>query len=266
MSRQNVAPAESPSQVSLPNFPRIEYQSEPVVTSDILAKVYGAETVQIRKNFNRNKQRFSDGKHYFFVSGKELKALADGVPKRYAMESDLEMPNLRGPSVTLYTKRGAALHAKMLQTDTAWDLYEGMVDFYFDAMEGKITPQPKALPVATKDERRPLVDAVRTWVKLTGADYSLAHRQVNAIAGVTSVEKMTHDHIQVALSWVRQRIEALVKATETKAMASADEVMVSLERLAMIVGKVREITKGLPPTMEMQLMRYFLKQGGYLVD
>ena len=259
MSEQNAVPSVSPSQVSIPNFLRIVYQDEPVITSDILAKVYGAETVQIRKNFNRNKQRFSDGKHYFVVSGKELKALADGVPKRYAMANELEMPNLRGPSVTLYTKRGAALHAKMLQTDTAWDMYEGMVDYYFDSIEGK-------KHLATKEERRPLVEAVRTWAKLANGDYAQAHKQVNAIAGVASVEEMNQDQVAIALAWVRQRIEVVVSATEAKALASADEIMVAIERLELIIKKVREVTKDLPVAMEVQLMRHFLNKAGYPVD
>jgi hypothetical protein len=257
MSEQNIAPAESPSPVAIPKFPRIVYKDEPVVSSDLLAKAYGAETVQIRKNFNRNKQRFSDGKHYHVVSGKELKALADGVPKRYAMEEGMTMPNLRGPSVTLYTKRGAALHAKMLETDTAWEVYEGMVDFYFDSMEGKV-----ALP-ATKEQRRPLVEAVRTWVKLANADYAQAHKQVNAVVGVASVEEMTQDQVAIGLAWVRQRIDSLIKATETKAISEAEDVMVSLERLGMIIRKVREITKGLPVATEVALMRFFLNKSGY---
>ena len=264
MSEQNVAPAESPSVVPVQNLHRLVYKEKPVITTDLLAMAYGTETERVRRNFNRNKSRFQDGKHFFSVTGNELKEL-DGGSLRPAV-NNVVMPNLRGPVVTLYTKHGAALHAKMLNTDTAWELYEAMVDHYFDSMEGKITPQPKALPSATKEERRPLVDAVRTWVRLTGADYALAHRQVNAIVGVSSIENMRHDHIQVALAWVRQRIEAVVSATEAKALASADEIMVAIERLEMIIKKVREVTKGLPVAMEVQLMRHFLNKAGYLVD
>ena len=140
----------------------------------------------------------------------------------------------------------------------------------FNAMESRLaegTPaEPNALSTATKEERRPLVDAVRTWVRLTGADYALAHRQVNAIVGVSSIENMRHDHIQVALAWVRSRIEAVVKATEAKALAGADEIMVAIERLELIIKKVREVTKGLPVAMEVQLMRHFLNKAGYPVD
>jgi hypothetical protein len=255
MNKQNVAPVESPSVVPIEKLHRLTYMEKPVITTDLLAMAYGTETERVRRNFNRNKARFKDGKHYFSVSGNELKEL-DGGSLRPAM-GDVVMPNLRGPSVTLYTKHGAALHAKMLNTDTAWELYEAMVDHYFDSTEARV-----ALP-ATKEQRRPLVDAVRTWVSLSGAEYSIAHRQVNAVIGVSSVEQMTIDQVNVALAWVRQRIEAIVNATETKAITEAEDVMVSLERLGMIIKKVQEVTKGLPIAMEMAIMRFFLKKSGY---
>jgi hypothetical protein len=257
MSNQASPTAESTSPVSIPKFPRIEYQEKPVITTDLLAMAYGTDTVRVRQNFNKNRSRFTDGKHYFSVSGNDLKDLADGVAKSYAMDGASFVPNLRGPSVTLYTKHGAALHAKMLNTDTAWEVYEGMVDFYFDSMEGKV-----ALP-ATKEQRRPLVEAVRTWVKLANADYAQAHKQVNAVVGVASVEEMSQDQVAIGLAWVRQRIDSLVKATENKAIAEAEDVMVSLERLGMIIRKVREITKGLPVATEVALMRFFLNKSGY---
>lgn len=34
-------------------------------------------------------------------------------------------------AITLWTQRGAARHAKMLETDQAWDVFEKLEDFYF---------------------------------------------------------------------------------------------------------------------------------------
>ena len=272
MSEQNVAPAESPSVVPIQNIPPIVYHGEPVIPTDLLAKAYGASSQNVRNNFNKNKHRFMEKKHYFTVSPRVLRgitrdiSLRDAPPPRGSGQDDWIMPVLAGKSINLYTKRGAALHAKMLETDTAWELYEVMVDHYFDSMEGEAGPQPKALPIASKEERRPLVEAVRTWVKLANGDYAQAHKQVNVIAGVSSVEQMNRDQVDIALAWVRQRIEAVVSATEAKALASADEIMVAIERLEMIIKKVREVTKGLPVAMEVQLMRHFLNKAGYLVD
>jgi len=74
---------------------------------------------------------------------------------------------------------------------------------------------------------------------------------------------MSQDQVAIGLAWVRQRIDSLVKATENKAIAEAEDVMVSLERLGMIIRKVREITKGLPVATEVALMRFFLNKSGY---
>ena len=270
MSEQNVAPAESPSVVPIQNIPPIVYHGEPVIPTDLLAKAYGASSQNVRNNFNKNKHRFMEEKHYFTVSPRVLRGITRDISLRDAShgsgQDDWIMPVLAGKSINLYTKRGAALHAKMLETDTAWEMYEAMVDHYFESMEGKVGPQPMALPTATKEERRPLVDAVRTWVKLANGDYAQAHKQVNVVAGVSSVEQMNRDQVAIALAWVQKRIEAVVNATEAKALAGADEIMVAIERLEMIIKKVREVAKDLPVAMEVQLMRHFLNKAGYPVD
>ena len=46
----------------------------------------------------------------------------------------------------LWTERGAARHAKMLETDKAWDVFEQLEDSYFSA----ITTRP---PIADGKER-----------------------------------------------------------------------------------------------------------------
>lgn len=51
----------------------IEYRGQRVVTTEQLAAGYGTDEVNIRKNLSRNLERFEEGKHYFLLTGSELK-------------------------------------------------------------------------------------------------------------------------------------------------------------------------------------------------
>lgn len=109
----------------------------PVITTELLAQLYGTERQRLTNNFNRNKERFIEGKHFFRIEGKELRELKNKnslrVPVRVVNE-----PSLRGlqippkvRSLILWTERGAARHAKMLETNQAWDVFERLEDCYF---------------------------------------------------------------------------------------------------------------------------------------
>ncbi|EPT6592756.1 phage antirepressor Ant, partial [Escherichia coli] len=59
-------------------------------------------------------------------------------------------PSLRGlqispkaRSLILWTERGAARHAKMLETDQAWDVFEKLEDCYFSQCEKNTGKQEK---------------------------------------------------------------------------------------------------------------------------
>ncbi|EOV4290520.1 P22AR C-terminal domain-containing protein, partial [Escherichia coli] len=56
-------------------------------------------------------------------------------------------------SLILWTERGAARHAKMLETDQAWEVFEKLEDCYFS--QGKTAPteqQPQIQPQFTAEE------------------------------------------------------------------------------------------------------------------
>ncbi|EGU8598087.1 ORF6N domain-containing protein, partial [Salmonella enterica] len=95
----------------------------PVITTELLAKLYETEEKHIRQNFKRNECRFIAGKHFFKVSGSELDDL------RTSQRGLQISPKTR--SLILWTERGAARHAKMLETDQAWEVFEKLEDCYF---------------------------------------------------------------------------------------------------------------------------------------
>ncbi|EOU42416.1 ORF6N domain-containing protein [Escherichia sp. KTE114] len=105
----------------------IEYLGQRVVTTEQLAAGYGADVENIRRNFNRNKSRFAEGKHYFQVTGIQLENLRGTF-------SPAQISN-KTRALTLWTERGAANHAKMLETDQAWSYHEDLVEFYFTHRE-----------------------------------------------------------------------------------------------------------------------------------
>ncbi|MEH4082890.1 ORF6N domain-containing protein [Escherichia coli] len=110
----------------------------PVITTELLAKLYGTDVDNIKKNYSRNANRFIEGKHFFKVAGDELKTLRVTLSHSQNLrlvlnESQNEVqisPKTR--SLILWTERGAARHAKMLETDQAWDVFERLEDCYFN--------------------------------------------------------------------------------------------------------------------------------------
>ncbi|EAW9081636.1 ORF6N domain-containing protein [Salmonella enterica] len=98
-------------QLAVESLVIVTYSNVPVITTELLAKLYETEEKHIRQNFKRNECRFIAGKHFFKVSGSELDDL------RTSQRGLQISPKTR--SLILWTERGAARHAKMLETDRA---------------------------------------------------------------------------------------------------------------------------------------------------
>ena len=114
-----------PSSPAAPSFPPLAYQGVPVLTTEMLAQAYEVEPHQIRQNFKNNRERFVEGKHFFTVTNGELRDFRLQVESFYSQIS----PKVR--SLTLWTERGAARHAKMLNSDKAWDMFELLEETFF---------------------------------------------------------------------------------------------------------------------------------------
>lgn len=149
-----------------------------VLTTKQLADFYGVNSIKLTQNYNHNKKKFIEGKHYILLEGKELndfkkfiKAYIENFDVANAQKvdnfdvetslhggyiphldvepsllinlmtreeltvcSDIKIP----PSTRhlyLWTERGALLHAKSINTDKAWDVYEQLLDVYFRTKE-----------------------------------------------------------------------------------------------------------------------------------
>lgn len=100
----------------------IEHHGIRVLTTQQLAEAYGTDTDNIKKNFNRNRDRYIEGKHYICLKGEELRYFK-------AKGQIVTSPNIN--VLYLWTEKGTFLHAKSLNTDTAWEVYDRLVESYF---------------------------------------------------------------------------------------------------------------------------------------
>ena len=130
----------------------IEVNGIRVLLTRQLAEAYGTERQIISNNYTRNKKRYVEGKHVIILSGDYLKEFKAS----HQIDDNLKYAH----TLYLWTEKGALLHAKSLNTDKAWEVYDYLVDFYFRAKE-----EPKPVPVETapvvskKDDKKlPQID------------------------------------------------------------------------------------------------------------
>lgn len=105
----------------------IEHNDQRVLLTSQLAESYETAERTITDNFNNNKARYIEGKHFFLLQGEDLRGF------KRENENFGFAPNLN--KVYLWTEKGALLHAKSLNTDKAWEVYDQLVETYFKARE-----------------------------------------------------------------------------------------------------------------------------------
>ena len=136
------------------NLQVIERNNERVLTTQQLADVYETDSRNISNNFNNNKDKFIEGKHYFLLQGDDLKNFK-GIHTEYE--------NLKFASkMYLWTERGANRHCKILDTDKAWEQFDNLEETYFKVKESE---QPK-LPTTYKEALQHLIEQVEVNEKL----------------------------------------------------------------------------------------------------
>ena len=111
----------------------IEQQGVRVLTTAQLAESYGTDSKIIANNFNRNKERYEEGKHYICLKGAEL--------QEFKTIHQFDEQFKHSAKVYLWTERGALLHAKSLNTDKAWEVYDELVETYFRAKKAQTALQ-----------------------------------------------------------------------------------------------------------------------------
>ena len=102
------------------NLKVVEYNGTRVLTTTQLAEAYGTDNKTLSYNFNYNRDRYIEGKHYICLVGDDLKAFREihDLPQNVN-------------KVLLWTEKGCFLAAKSLNTDKAWEAYDRLIDGYF---------------------------------------------------------------------------------------------------------------------------------------
>ena len=113
----------------------IEKNNERVLLTSQIAESYGTDVRTISNNFNRNKERYTEGKHFYCLVGDELKEF------KTIHQNDEQFKHVS--VIYLWTEKGALLHAKSLGTDKAWEVYDYLVESYFQKTE-KVTLDMKS--------------------------------------------------------------------------------------------------------------------------
>lgn len=128
----------------------VEVKGMKVLTTRQIAEAYGVSKDKIIYNFNYNKDRYVLGKHYIEVLGEKL--------RRLKRTCEIQSSFKYAKTLYLWTEKGALLHAKSLNTDKAWEVYDYLVDFYFRAKEEPKETKPAPVVKKEKPLTREVVD------------------------------------------------------------------------------------------------------------
>lgn len=133
------------------NLQITEYKDIRVLTTQQIAEAYGTDNRVISNNFNRNKDRYTEGKHYICLEGESLK----DFKTNHQFDESSKINKLY-----LWTEKGAFLHAKSLGTDEAWEVYERLVDFYFNKQKPLTIPEQIQILAQGNIELEKKVDSI----------------------------------------------------------------------------------------------------------
>ncbi|MDU5492410.1 MAG: ORF6N domain-containing protein [Clostridium perfringens] len=126
------------------NLIPLEFNNQRIITTKVLAEEFGTEEKNIQMNFSNNQSRFKEEKHFIKLEGQALKEFKNSLP------NEIREPLKFAPVLYLWTEKGAARHAKILDTDEAWEVYEELEETYFRVKNGQpnlegLSPQLQAL-------------------------------------------------------------------------------------------------------------------------
>lgn len=123
----------------------IEREGERVLTTAQLAEAYETDNKVISYNFNHNKERYTEGKHYYCLTGEEKRDFCNRLEIHDGSKATV---------FYLWTEKGALLHAKSLNTDKAWEVYDFLVENYFQKKSPDYTALSPQLQFMIQMEQR----------------------------------------------------------------------------------------------------------------
>jgi ORF6C domain/ORF6N domain len=168
----------------------IEQNGQRVLMTSQLAEAYGTDAQILVNNFNRNRDRYKEGKHFILLTGDHLRDFK--AKNQYDLPSNLNR-------LYLWTEKGAWLHAKSLNTDQAWDAYEMLVDEYY-RMKENVVP-------LSKDQA--LVTVLRTTADLVEETQAIKEEQHEIRKLVSKIDQKVEEQITLT-SGEQRRLQKAV--------------------------------------------------------
>lgn len=158
----------------------IEVNGERVVTLAMIDKVHGRPDGTARRNFNVNKDRLVEGKHY------HVKSQADEI-----RSLGLQRPQGGVPSaVTLMTERGYLMLVKSFTDELAWQVQDMLVESYFSKPILPVLPTRGPRLDVSREHRLTMKDQVMyaKMAGLTGNQVLLAaNRATTLLTGIDNL-------------------------------------------------------------------------------
>lgn len=180
------------------NLIPVNFKEMRVLTTEQLAQVYETEVKVISNNFNRNQEKFIDGKHYFKLEGDDLRAFK-GIHQN---DESLKFTS----KLYLWTRQGASRHCKMLGTDKAWEQFDILEESYFNQSQNLLTnnlsPQLQLLInmelkqkelEARQDKQEQQLKGIRDVVALNPNDW---RKDSSALINKMAVSMGGYEHVK----------------------------------------------------------------------
>ncbi|MBZ5958175.1 ORF6N domain-containing protein [Leuconostoc gasicomitatum] len=150
-----------------------------------IADIHGTDTRTINQNIERNRNRFKDGIDIIDLKTKDVViTLSDNGFTQNQIN--------RSKYIYLLSERGYSKLLKILEDDTAWDIYDKFVDGYFNmrkALKQQKSENPhdviQALLEASNDDHKALVDVkdrvydLEENIPLSAGEYSYISKRIN---------------------------------------------------------------------------------------
>lgn len=173
-------------------LPSVAYAGVNVITTGLLARQYGASTDMLHDNYRNNRERFAEGRHYYMLASDDLRKFKSDRPDLIG-----SVVGARARSLILWTERGAARHAKMLDTDQAWDVFEQLEDSYFNAK----AKRGEGSDLSTVSDRVPLYFFTVDTVIRHRLLFSKVYLLLNLFAGSKRFKEMTREQVDEVASF-----------------------------------------------------------------
>ncbi|BAQ11480.1 hypothetical protein OXB_3010 [Bacillus sp. OxB-1] len=146
----------------------IEHASRRVLSTSQIAELFETDSKTITRNFQRNRNRYTAGVHYYVLVGEELKAFKTGRQN----EDSLKYVSV----LYLWTEQGALLLARSLNNDQAWQSYQMLIDKYY--------------AIHTRGQRLEADDKMRTALP-PAVKEAINHLESRVIALETQIQNST---------------------------------------------------------------------------